>query len=187
MDIEKEIVDIESSITDRQRAIDRINEDSRALIRISGKIITMIHNREDVEERMAEAKTILDRLGQDREFRYYSIQAMQEYSEAVIFYSISKEGVIPGYREVGVEPDAYLLGLMDIVGELRREVTESLSRNDIESAERYYSIIKRIFDLTRGMRYSDSVLPGFRRKQDVARIQMENSGSEILMSKGRIG
>ena len=187
MEIDREITEIENSIINKQRAIDRVNEDSRALIRMSGQIITMIHNGEDVKDRIAEAKALLDRLEPEREFRYYSIQAMQEYSEAVIFYEICRGRGILGYRDVGVEPDAYLLGLMDVVGELRREVTESLSKNDIDSAERYYSMIKRLFDLTRGMRYSDSVLPGFRRKQDVARIQMENSGSEILVSKKRIG
>lgn len=45
--------------------------------------------------------------------------------------------------------------------------------------------MRMIFDGTRSIRFAEAVLNGFRRKQDVARIQIESAGSEILSFKKR--
>jgi predicted translin family RNA/ssDNA-binding protein len=40
-----------------------------------------------------------------------------------------------------------------------------------------------IYDSTLHLRFANAVLPDFRRKQDSARIQVENTASEILRTK----
>ncbi len=184
--MEKSIHDIERYVDGKQGTLDELGSLCKKVIRTSGVVITMLHNGVDVESRLEELNSLTKSLsGYGDEFRYHTIQAYQEYSEAVIFHSIKTGGRLPSYTELRIPPEAYLLGAMDVVGELRREITDSLSKSNVEAAESYYNVMKRIFDTTRGMRYTDSVLPGFRRKQDVARIQMENSGSDILVSKKR--
>lgn len=185
-EMEKSIHDIEEYVNGKQSKLDEIGSLCKKVIRTSGIVITMLHNNTDMKDKFEELDSMVKTLGgYADEFKYHTIQAYQEYSEAIIFRSIKEGDKLPSYKELRIPPEAYLLGAMDVVGELRREVTESLSRSDIESAESYHDVMKKIFDMTRGMRYTDSVLPGFRRKQDVARIQMENSGSDILVSKKR--
>ena len=46
-------------------------------------------------------------------------------------------------------------------------------------------MMKQIYDGTRKLRFAEAVLSGFRKKQDVARIQIENAGSEILSFRNR--
>ncbi len=177
---------IEKEIEGRQQKLDQINELSRKTIRLAGSIMAMIHNNENVEEGIGELRRSADVLkGVDNEFRWHALQALQEYVEAEALYSIKRDGVIPGRSSMEVSPEAYLLGIMDVIGELRREIIDLLNNEDVERAEELYKIIREIFDITRGMRYTESLVPGFRRKQDVARIQMENAGSEILLFKGK--
>ena len=92
----------------------------------------------------------------------------------------STDGRIPALREVGTDGEAYLMGMMDVFGELKREIIGSLSEGDVRSARSYYSLMVGMFDATRSVRFAEAVLQGFRRKQDVARIQMEGASSELL-------
>lgn len=169
----------------KQREFDEVMDLSRRIIRGTGKLITHLHNG------MARQAGIeLDEVGglvaqmrkRDQAFRYSTMQAYQEFAEAKIFHSIKAGGKIPSDNEVGVDPEAYLMGLMDVVGELKREVLEALRDGDTAGADRYFGIMRDIYDSTRSVRFAEAVLPGFRKKQDVARIQLENAGSEILGS-----
>lgn len=170
----------------RQSRYDQIMIGSRMVIRHSAELITALHNSDygKADEIRLKLKDEAARLMKDDSgFEYNAMQAYQEYSEAMLFWGVKKKGKLPGYREIGVSIEPYLLGLMDLVGELRREVTEALNGRDVRRAESYFELIKRIYDYTRPVRVSDAILPGFRRKQDVARIQVENAGLEILNYK----
>ena len=103
----------------------------------------------------------------------------------MIFFNIKSEGRIPNLKDVGVSREAYLLGLMDCVGELKREVLEELRDSNVKKAEEYFGMMRHIYDTTRPVRFAEAVLQGFRKKQDVARIQIENAGTEILSSGKR--
>ena len=184
--IEKEFIKAEQEIEARQRALDEINEISKSTIRVAGKIIAEIHAGSVSKDSMEKLRNYANKLkAVDREFRWHALQALQEYTEAEALYSIKNGATVPSISELGVSAEAYLLGMMDVVGELRREITDLLNSGELKQAERFYLIICSIFDITRGMRYTEALMPGFRRKQDVARIQMENAGSEILFFKSR--
>ena len=73
-----------------------------------------------------------------------------------------------------------VLGLLDSVGELKREMYESIRKGKKKDAERYFALMEEIFDALLPLRFSNAVLPDFRRKQDVARIQIEQARGELL-------
>ncbi len=181
--LEREIDGIASRLLERQKDFDAVLELSRKVVREAGQAITLLHSG-----RKAEAKRAIGALNRqvaalknrDSEFRHVSLQAYQEYAEAVLFYNMAEKEAILGADDVGVGEEAYLLGLMDVVGELRREMLERLRDGRKEEAERRYEMMRRIYDTTRGLKFAESVLPGFRRKQDVARMQLESAGSELL-------
>jgi len=58
--------------------------------------------------------------------------AFQEYAEASILLSLIRESRFVGFEELEVPMTSYVLGLADVIGELRRRALESLRKDDIE-------------------------------------------------------
>jgi translin len=174
---------IERRLLSLQKKKDMVMDISREVVRIAGRSITLMH-----AGRMREANAEMRRLGglaarlrkAEKGFEHLSMQAHQEYVEAIAFYTILNEGRIVSAAELRVGEIPYLLGMMDLTGELKREAIEAIMNNDIGSANEYYGFMKGIYDSTRGMRFADSLVPEFRRKQDTARIQLESTASELL-------
>ncbi len=183
--LEADIDRITSGVLGKQKSLDEVMGLSRRTIMGAGRAITMLHSGRTAEAHMliGEMKADVTRLKRyDDKFLHHSMQAYQEYAEAVVFYAVKTRRTVPGARAVGINDEAYLMGLMDVVGELKRELLEALRESKRSDAEFYFALMKRIYDGTRGLRFAESVLPGFRRKQDVARIQVESAGSEMLHS-----
>ncbi len=184
MDFEERIKAMEAEVEKAQEAYDLITRLSREAIQKCGKAVVLMHNGDykQAEELVGEAdKKVNETRKLDKRFAYLSIQAKQELSEAKIFLEIKRHKKIPAKDEIGMEEtEPYILGLMDVVGELKREAQASLIAKDTKSAMEYLGFMKEIYDATAGMRFSDAVLPDFRKKQDVARILIENTGSDLL-------
>ncbi len=179
---------ISKYLTGKQKSFDEVMALVRNVVRNSAQAITLLHNNES-EKASKIVKTssgMVENLKKfDHAFDYHAKQAYQEYAEAKIFLNIKMHHEILSYKETGVDQESYLMGLMDVVGELKREILESLSENKLRDAEAYFKSMREIYDSTRSVRFAEAVLNGFRRKQDVARMQIESAGSEILLLKSR--
>ena len=105
---------------------------------------------------------------------------MQEYVEAQVVLSAVENKKILSFKEVCANEISYLNGLLDATGELKREMYEALRKKERKSAEEYFKMMEDIYDVLLPLRFSNSVLPDFRRKQDVARIQIEQARGELL-------
>ncbi len=119
----------------------------------------------------------------DKEFEYYTLQAYQEYVEAKLFFEIKINNKFLSHSSINIRPEAYLLGLLDLVGELNREFIDSLRKSNIKIAETYLDIMIEISDLTRPLRFSSALIPDIRKKQDVSRILIEHASNELLLYK----
>jgi translin len=167
----------------QEKAQDEILVLTRELIRDCSMAIKCIHNKEmkEAEDRIKNVDGLVRKLkGLDEDFEYLTLQAYQEYAEAKVLLAIIERREIPGYVELKIPFKAYLLGLLDCVGELRREMLEELKRGNKQDAEYYFESMSDVYEATLPVRFSNSLLPNFRRKQDVARVQVENARSELL-------
>jgi translin len=180
--------EVTEELTELQDRYDMVMRLSREIIRDAGRAVTMVHVR-DMKGAKDSLNAITRRMKAARKaekgFEFYMEQAYQEYVEAYALYSIIRHGRIPTKVEAGVGTVSYLLGVMDLVGELKREAYEAMRRNETAEAERYYGIMKDIYDSTRHLRFANPILPNFRKKQDVARIQIEGTGGELLSRQGK--
>ncbi|MGC8537668.1 MAG: hypothetical protein ACP5MZ_01630 [Candidatus Micrarchaeia archaeon] len=184
-DMKDEIEAIEAELEKKQKELDRINELSRDSVRYCAKAINMMHNRkfDEAASLLARSKSLISELKRITSDNYLLLMPSQEFVEASVLYDITKDAGqhrMPSYKELGISPEAYLLGIMDVVGELKREILDSLRSGEVERAKSHLTLMEGIYDATRAIRFPESVLPGFRKKQDVARIQLENAGSDIL-------
>ncbi len=186
--LDDDIDRISDGLAMKQADFDKVMQISRELIRDAGQAITLMHNGEKKKamEKLCVMAGSVKRLQKlDKQFKYNTLQAYQEYAEAYIFADIKTKRKITSEEEVGVGGEAYLMGLMDVEGELKREILDALREGKVKEAEWYLDTMKTIYDSTRRLRFAEAVLSGFRKKQDTARIQIENAGSEILMFKSR--
>ncbi len=179
---------IEKRITELESQFEKVMGLSRSLIRTAGKSMTAMHTRDlpTAKKLVAEMSVMVRELRRiEKGMEHYSMQAHQEYTEAMLLYSIINKRGIPAIREIGETEVPYLLGMMDVVGELKREAFEEMRKGNLREADRYYRMMLEIYDSTVHFRFASSLVPDFRRKQDVARIQIESTISELVSLESR--
>lgn len=111
--------------------------------------------------------------------------ACQEYVEAYLYLCFTG-GVTPKLpNELNVGPSIYVLGLADLVGELRRGVLEYLRSGDLVNAEEYSRIMKWIYEELLLIEGPPALSGRLRHKIDVARRIVETTESELLFESGK--
>lgn len=163
---------------------------TRKIIRLSGECIRAIHRGDFglADERLSEAEKLVGRLGgmleghPDLYYSGYVRDAHQEYVEALLFYSYVEGSEFPLPADVGVPESHYLLGLGDLVGELRRYFLELLVRGDLEGAEKLCRSIKKLYDELSILEYPKSLV-NIRHKQDNARYILERTLEDLIRAK----
>ncbi len=179
----KDIILIEKELEEKEKRMDEILVNTRTAVRFCANSIKSIHSKDfkGAEENLFQAQKILKILKKYRaEFRSQIDHIYQEYVEAEVLFAIALKKPIPNLKKTGSPSVPYLLGLLDCTGELKREMYESLRKGDKKEAERYFTHMENIFDSLMHLKFSNSVLPDFRRKQDVARIQIEQARGELI-------
>lgn len=105
--------------------------------------------------------------------------AAKEYAEASLFAAVTGGGPLPSAEELGVSASAYLNGLGEAVGEMRRRMLDKLRADEIGEAERLLSAMDEIVDLLAGLDYPDGMTGGLRRTTDAARNLAERSRADL--------
>jgi Predicted RNA-binding protein of the translin family len=112
--------------------------------------------------------------------------AQQEYSEVSVLSSFLKEEEkIPSPEELRVEYAAYLNGLGDVVGELRRHVLDLIREEAFEKAEVFLGTMENIHAVLMDFDYPDAITRGLRRKTDVSRSLIEKTRGDVVNAIGQ--
>ncbi len=69
----------------------------------------------------------------------------QEFAEAMIFYSLLTGKEIPTHEDLEIWEEEYLMGLMDVAGELNRKATEELIKGNIEFAKKAKEMLEDLY------------------------------------------
>ncbi|AKB13642.1 translin [Methanosarcina thermophila] len=112
--------------------------------------------------------------------------AQQEYAEVSVLSSLFKEDKnIPSPDDLRVEYAAYLNGLGDVVGELRRHVLDLIRDESFEKAETFLGIMENIHAMLMDFDYPDAITRGLRRKTDVSRSLLEKTRGDVVNAIGQ--
>lgn len=177
------IKDIEKMLMKKEKEMDDILSKNRIVIRSCSNSIKAIHAKKmnEAKKHLKDAEKELKTITRyQQDFPAQLNHVLQEYAEARIVLSAVEKDRIPSYKELKVGEIPYLNGLLDAIGELKREMYESLRHGKTKKAEKYFAMMEAIYDELLPLRFSNSVLPEFRRKQDVARLQIEQARGELL-------
>lgn len=160
---------------------------SRKVIRLSANSIRATH-RGDVEEAerlMGEGRRLLDEAADamsphpDVHYAGFFHDASKEYAEARLTHAMVFGLTLPTPEETGVEAAAYLNGLGEAVGELRRHVLDLLRKGDLGRSEELMTAMDEIYYLLSTMDYPDAMTGGLRRTTDVARSIIERTRGDL--------
>ncbi len=180
---------IEEELNDKDSVRELAIKSSRAIIRLASQSIMKIHRGENYEEDLRKIKeevwhirSLLLKEHPDLFYAGFVQNALQEYCEATVFSSLMKSNDFPSPKELNVNPEAYIMGLGDVVGELRREVLESLRSGDFEFSEKYLQIMEDIYQMLMRFNYPSGLVP-IKQKQDIARNLIEKTRSEITIAQ----
>lgn len=157
--------------------------ESRKIIRLSKNMIHAIHvgqpcdaERTEMESRMG---SLIDGVSSDMLVSGPVADAMMEFSEAELLADAVGGSDLRSFTELGITPQSWIMGLADVVGELRRVIVTRLMDSDMDGARSLFSSMEEICEELLLFDVPDAVLP-IRRKQDVARSIVEKTRSDLL-------
>lgn len=179
MELSEAIKKIDASLGEREQRQGALLTKTREAIRSCAKAIKAIHVGEEPDLKGLEAE-LEEVRAMGGGFDNLTHSVYQEYAEIKCYLALSKRNPLPDYEELKVPEMAWLTGLCDCVGELRRAMQISLIKGDRESAEYYFERMEGIYDEVMTLKYSGSIAHGLKVKQDVARKQVEQARSELL-------
>ncbi len=174
---------IDRTLRKKEEQLDLVMINNRQVVRACSNAIKALHayDLKTAKAHLKEAEKGLKLIQPYADtFESQLNHVLQEYAEARIVFSAIEKKKIPSHGELGIAEIPYLNGLLDAVGELKREMYESLRRGNRHEAKYYFSMMEQVYDELLPLRFSNAVLPDFRHKQDVARMQIEQARGELL-------
>lgn len=164
---------------------------SREVVRHSGSAIKAAHRKEDPAPFLAEAEKAAARLRRavagrpTLEAAGFTEMAFQELAEAHLVAAVAAGKPLPPPERIGVPPGPYVLGLGDLVGELRRFTLDAMVEGDVAGARRRLDQMEDLYMVLMRFDYP-SALVDVRRKQDAARGMLERTRGEVAVAvRGR--
>jgi translin len=170
----------------REKALD----DARQIVRLSANSIRAVHRR-DFETGLRlgnEAGALVANLRQELvsypmlHWSGYVQDAQKEYAEARLVYAIIAGDRLPGPETLGVEDAAYLNGMGETVGELRRHVLDTIREGRLERGEQMLSVMDDIYNLLIGIDYPDAITGSLRRTTDSVRGILERTRGDLTIT-----
>jgi translin len=163
---------------------------SRELIRTCARSIRAVHRQEfdAAAELLYEARSIGDQMSRDLAnhpdlyYAGYVQDALKELVEATATLRIVRGEALPSPVELGIAPPAFLNGIAEAVGELRRYVLDRLRRGDTERCEALLQNMDDIYSLLITLDYPDALTGGLRRTTDVARSIIEKTRGDLTFA-----
>jgi translin len=178
---------IESRLEEKDQVREVAIKSARAINRLSGSIVHLIHKGENVKPMMHEALDETHRLRsllEDYPEMWESglvEGALQELAEAAILLALVRDEELPDPDDMGITGNAYLLGMADAIGELRRFALENLREGNVDQATAHLEMMEDMFLVIMRFDYPDALIP-IRRKQDVARSLVEKTRGDIAVA-----
>ncbi len=190
--LERIIDEIEIQFDEMDNARELCLKSSRTITRLASGAMRHLHGGENIDSLVNEAKEEVAKLRSvlvdhvELLHSGYVEEALQEFTEVVIVEHILKGKALPSPKDIGVPNSAFILGLGDVVGELRREAMERLRKGDLAQAARQLENMEDIYDQLMRFDHPSAIVP-IRRKQDVARTLIEKTRGEIAVAtRGKV-
>jgi translin len=160
---------------------------SREIVRSSANAIRHIHrgDAEGARSLLREARQAVEEVKKqavgyaDVYVSGYVQDAQKEYVEAACTLALIQEQPLPEPEELGAEYPAYLNGLGECVGELRRHILDLIRKGEIREAEQKLQVADDVFYALTTFDYPEPLTGGLRRTADGMRGILERTRGDV--------
>ncbi len=161
----------------------------REIIRYSSLAIRAVHRQEfeEAKELLVSARKLLDEAEQaisgSSELNNIGFlrDAQKEFAEGSVTLALVIGKPPPDPNELRVDSAAYLNGLGEAVGELRRYLLDSMRKGDLSRGEELLSAMDDIYSVLVTMDFPDAITGGLRRTTDMVRGVLERTRSDLTL------
>jgi len=162
----------------------------RETIRHCSNAIRAVHRQEldRAEESLTSARNLLNEAMQtvtvysELGNSGYIRDAQKEFAEGSITLALVTGKQPPTPDELGISPAAYLNGMGEAVGELRRYLLDSMRKGDLSRGEELLSAMDDIYNVLITMDFPDAITGGLRRTTDMVRGVLERTRSDLTLA-----
>jgi len=184
---------IQQELTSFDEVREKVLAASRVATRLSDWSIIQMHRKEmdraarslkDAKRSLSQINTLLEKTPELKQSGSVLV-AYQEYAEAMLLYGLLKHRRVASLREVGVEPVPYLLGVLDLIGELRRLTLNRLRKGKTSEAEKTMRTMEELYENVLSLDHT-AIVPTFRVKADAARRIIESTRGDVITEVRRV-
>ena len=180
---------IRLSLSAEDAAREKVLPLCRETIRHCSQAIRAVHRQEfdQAKKLLQSARNLLDEAKQ-------TITAFSEISNTGFFRDAQKElaegstllALVTGTQppdptELDIAPAAYLNGLGEAAGELRRYLLDSMRKGDLSRGGELLSAMDDIYNILVTMDFPDAITGGLRRTTDMVRGVLERTRSDLTL------
>jgi translin len=184
---------VKSELTKKDKIREKAHENMRRATSLSKQAILLIHQKrsDEAKKSLSDAQDMvegLQALADDcPEIVYGGMfsATLQEYSEANVFLKLVEESRFVSPEEINVPSTDYVLGLADVVGEFRRLSLDALREGNVKKGEQCLETMDEIFIELLALDEAYMLVPGLRRKTDIARRIIETTRGDITQEVRR--
>jgi translin len=108
--------------------------------------------------------------------------AQKEFAEGSIVLALVTGKQIPDPGQLGIDAAAYLNGLGEAVGELRRYLLDGMRQGDLSRSEELLLAMDEIYNVLVTMDFPDAITGGLRRTTDMVRGVLERTRSDLTLA-----
>jgi len=109
-------------------------------------------------------------------------EAQKEFTEGSVTLALVTGQALPTPDELGVDSAAYLNGLGEAVGEMRRYLLDSMRQGDLSRGEELLSAMDDIYNVLVTVDFPDAITGGLRRTTDMVRGVLERTRSDLTLA-----
>jgi translin len=168
---------------------EKVLDVSRTIVRLSSQAILAIHRGRlnPAQKRIESAKKNLRKMEEllrkspEIASSGFVYTAYQEYAEANLLLNFVLNEDFPTPERLGIPSIPYILGLSDLVGELRRKALDSMREGDLKLAERCLRTMEDVYNSFISIEKGHALVPGFRMKGDAIRKRIESTRGDITI------
>ena len=154
-------------------------KNNRAVVINCSQAIISIHKNDlnTAKNKIKKAKEELSKLKQKTsgELNRYILTPEQELVEAVSLLAIIEGKDIPSYKSLKISGESYILGLLDCIGELKRQVIDTIRVGNLKKAESLFDVMENLYLMLYPFATYDKIVKESRRKLDVNRSLVEDT------------
>lgn len=163
---------------------------SRHLVQHSARAIRAVHRREwgAADDILRDAAALLADMAvaarghSDLMSAGYTLDAQKEYAEAHLTRALVRGEELPGPEDLGVQDAAWLNGLGEAGGELRRVALDMIRRGEISSAESVLEQMQEIYVFLSTVDFPDAITRGIKRTNDMVRGVTERTRGDLTVA-----